>query len=89
MTTAFLVCSLLAPRLTLAVCYGFGWMPANDTPLPVDVLAWMFAPRLLCAWWAHHTVGVHPIWPALSVVCFVLALFGGGSANARRRGAAE
>lgn len=85
MTTAFLVLALLFPRITLAVCWLFGWMPSNDTPIAADVLAWVFAPRLLCAWWTHHADGVHAIWTALFVVCFVLSLFGGGSASSRRR----
>lgn len=67
MTTAFLVCSLLFPRPTLLVCWLWLGMPENTTPLALDVLGAIFAPRLLLAWWAYEA-SVHPFWIVLYVV---------------------
>lgn len=67
MSTLFLFFAAFFPRLTLLVCYVFGAIPNNDTPLGVDFLCALFVPRLLIAWWAH-AAGMHP----LVVVIFVL-----------------
>lgn len=84
MTAAFLFCSFLFPRLTLLVCALFGMMPANDTPLVADVIAFFVAPRLLIAWWLYEA-GAHPLLVVLFAVGGLTELFGGGQAARSRR----
>lgn len=76
MTTAFLVLGLLFPRITLLWCYFVAGIPTNDTPFALDVMASVFAPRLLIAWWAYHTPGVHPLWTVLYVVVWAAVVLG-------------
>lgn len=67
MTTAFLWISLFFPRMTLMICYFMEVIPHNSTPLLLDIIVSILAPRILIAAWAAENG--HPFW------CFVFVLF--------------
>jgi len=71
LSTLFLFSSAFFARTTLLVCWLFGALPVNHTPFAVDVLAAVFAPRLLIAWWAYEA-HMHPL---VVVVFAALELF--------------
>ena len=68
MPPLFLLFSFFFPRFTLVVVWLLGAMPANQTPFIADVLAAIFAPRFLIAWWLYEAQA-HP----LLIGLFVLA----------------
>lgn len=68
MDPLFIGCSFFFPRITLVVAWYLEMMPANSTPFVLDVIAALFAPRLLIAWWLYEA-NAHP----LLVGLFVLA----------------
>lgn len=71
MSTCFLLSSAFFTRITLLVCWLFGALPENHTPLGVDVLAAIFVPRLLIAWWAYEA-HMHPLIIAVFVLLEVM-----------------
>ena len=78
MTQWFVGLSLFFPRLTLLWFYFVTGMPTNDTPFGLDVVAFLFAPRLLIAWWLYVDPTWHPLWSAIFVL---FALFSSGSSS--------
>jgi hypothetical protein len=60
MSPIFFAATLFFPRLFLAIFYCAGFMPANDTPLVMDIVLALIAPRILLAWWAYG-LGAHPL----------------------------
>jgi hypothetical protein len=84
-STAFIVCGLIFPRLTLLICSMSLTLPLGVsvlTPLVADILGAIFIPRLLIAFWAFM-LGLNPFIVALFGIFGVLELFGGGSASRR------
>jgi hypothetical protein len=63
----FVAFALILPRCTLLIAYVLGVIPENSTPLLLDVVTAMVAPRWLIAWWLHEA-GWHPVWSVLFVV---------------------
>lgn len=84
MTNLFLLASFFAPRLTLACCYIFGFMPANTSPFAVDVICFFLFPRFLIAYWAYE-LGLHPLIWILFIVGGLLELSakGRGSSSSK------
>lgn len=68
MDPLFIGCSFFFPRITLVAAWYLGMVPANNTPFVLDVIAALFAPRFLIAWWLYEA-NAHP----LLVGLFVLA----------------
>ncbi len=69
----FLFFAAICPRVTLAFCWLFGAIPANDTPLLVDLMGAIFMPRLLVAWWLWEG-GHHPLLVAIFVLLELVEL---------------
>jgi len=84
MTSIFIGLSLFFPRLTLLFYWLENNIPANDTPLIVDLIGAIFAPHLLVAWWMY-VLGLHPLLIGFFVIAGLLELGGGSSASSRRK----
>ena len=80
-TNPFVGFVLFFPRVSLLWCYLIAGMPANDTPLGLDAMMFVFAPRLLVAWWLWQDPTWHPLWSALFVVFWLGATGGGAKAG--------
>lgn len=79
MTGWFVGLNLFVPRLALLGYYLMGYMPANDTSFTLDAMMFVFAPRLLVAWWLWQDPSWHPLWSVLFVVFWFGAMGSGGN----------
>lgn len=77
MTDLFILCALFFPRVTLIFLWLMHDMPQNSTPFILDVIATIFCPRLLVAFWLYEA-NFHPLLVLIFVVFGVMELLGAG-----------
>jgi len=82
-----LVAGLFFPRLALLVAWlGTGTYPPNPLPDLVNLLAWLFVPRFLMAYYIYINIGANNLWFWAYVVLGLVGLVGeGGYAHRRIR----
>lgn len=83
MTPTFLIVCLFFPRLGLLAYALNNAIPANDTPLLVDVAGALIAPRLLIAVWCFASG--QPEWGVIYVFASIVVSSGTASTRADRK----
>ncbi len=73
MTTLFLICGLILPRLTLLAAFMLGNIPPNSVPFVLDVVGAIFIPRFLLAFYAYES-GQHIGWVAAYIIFGIFEL---------------
>jgi len=73
MSSIFILMSAFFTRLTLILYFSMGIIPKHDTPIIADVLGFLFAPKLMIAWWMY-IAGMNPFLITLFIVLGLLEI---------------